>query len=430
MNELRLYNSLSRKVEAFEPQGETVTIYVCGITPYDTTHLGHIFTYAAADVLIRYLEYQGCEIKYAQNLTDVDDPLFRKAEQEYEDWRELGQRWTLHFIDDMKTLNIRAPDYYPQATEVIQEMIAIVQDLLQAGVAYESGGSVYFNIDACPEFGKLSQIARADMLPIANERGNNPDDPNKRDPLDFDLWRARKPGEPAWESPWGPGRPGWHIECSTMAKRFLGETIDIHGGGSDLIFPHHESEIAQSECATHQQPFVRHWFHTAMVRQEGKKMSKSIGNLIMVRDLLKDVSPDGLRLYLGQQHYREPWEFNAEGLQESESLAQKLRSAATAAGGLLSAPRVEVEEIRSDFISAMNDDLSSPAAVKQLDDLASLILQAAEVDKNVRGAQRLLSELSSIFGLRLHATAPDERVLSQWDEHAQKFTEVGDEQDA
>ncbi len=422
-NQLTIYNSLSRKPETFKPQGEPVTIYVCGITPYDTTHLGHIFTYAAADVLIRYLEYLGHEVKYAQNVTDIDDPLFRKAEREAEDWRQLGARWTLHFIEDMKTLNVRAPDYYPRATEVIQHMVTIVEDLLRAEVAYVSGGSVYFNVDACQEFGKLSRLAREDMLPIANERGNNPDDRNKRDPLDFDLWRAQKPGEPAWDSPWGPGRPGWHIECSTMARRFLGETIDIHGGGSDLLFPHHESEISQSECATHKQPFVRTWFHTALVQHQGKKMSKSTGNLIMVRDLLNETSPDSLRLYLSQQHYREPWTFKQDELQNAGSLMQKLLAAATAAGGPANAPEVETAEANTAFVSALNDDLDTPAAVQHLEKLAAIIRTAAEAGKNVKPAQQLLRELSSILGLRLDAPGPEDRVLSQWDEHAHKFVE-------
>lgn len=419
--QLRLHNTLSRQMEVFKPQNTTVTVYVCGITPYDTTHLGHIFTYAAADVLIRYLEYRGHRTRYTQNLTDVDDPLFRKAREVDEDWRALGRRWTLHFIEDMKTLNVRPPDDYPRATEVIGDIIATIEDLLQAGVAYVSGGGVYFNVDVCPEFGTLSRLTGEEMLPIANERGNDPDDPNKRDPLDFDLWRAQKPGEPAWESPWGPGRPGWHIECSTMARRFLGETIDLHGGGSDLMFPHHECEIAQSQCATRKEPFVRYWFHTAMVRHEGKKMSKSIGNLIMVRDLLNEVSPDGLRLYLSRQHYRQPWAYSAEDLQTSEALAQKLRKAVTARSGPATAPGLDTGEVRAAFVSAMNDDLQTPVAVQHLEALASRILQAREANVNVRDAQQVLRDFSAVLGLRLDAGGPEARVVRGWDDHARKF---------
>ena len=244
---MKLYNSLTRKVEPFQPLADEVTVYTCGITPYDTTHLGHAFTYTSADVLIRYLEYQGWRVRYVQNVTDIDDDILRKAKELGEDWRSLGNRWTAFFIRDMQALNVRPPDVFPRATEVISEIIEAVKRLIDAGVAYESHGNVYFSVRSWESYGKLSRLSPEAMLPIANERGNNPDDPNKRDPLDFVLWQAQAPGEPAWESPRGPGRPGWHIECSTMARCYLGETVDIHVGGADLMFPHHEGEIAQFE---------------------------------------------------------------------------------------------------------------------------------------------------------------------------------------
>ncbi|MBC7292524.1 MAG: class I tRNA ligase family protein, partial [Thermoleophilia bacterium] len=257
----------------------------------DTTHLGHAFTYCNVDVLVRYLEYRGHQVLYAQNVTDIDDDILRRAAEVKENWKSLGDRWTAHFIRDMISLNVRPPDYMPRATEVMPEIINLVQKLVQTGVAYVAGGSVYFHIDAWPEYGKLNKLPRDEMLRIANERGNNPNDPNKRDPLDFVLWQAQAPGEPAWDSPWGPGRPGWHIECTAMAIKFLGETVDIHSGGADLAFPHHESEIAQAECATGRKPFARFWMHSAMVRYQGEKMSKSLGNLIMVDKLLQKWSP-------------------------------------------------------------------------------------------------------------------------------------------
>ncbi|HIC90325.1 MAG TPA: cysteine--tRNA ligase, partial [Anaerolineae bacterium] len=230
-------------------------------------------TYTVFDILIRYLELCGYTVHYVQNVTDIDDDILRKAKEVGEDWQTLGNRWTARFIRDMEALNVRPPDHFPRATDVIPDIVEMVQRLLETGVAYEAGGNVYFHIDAWPEYGQLSRIPRDHMLPIANERGNNPDDPHKRDPLDFVLWQAQAPGEPAWESPWGLGRPGWHIECSAMATRFLGEVVDIHGGGADLVFPHHESEIAQVECCSSQSPFVRFWMHTAMVRHEDEKMS-------------------------------------------------------------------------------------------------------------------------------------------------------------
>ena len=416
---MKLYNTLSQRLETFEPRGEEVTVYVCGITPYDTTHLGHAFTYTAFDILIRYLERQNLRVRYVQNVTDIDDDILRKAREVGEDWRTLGNRWTAHFIRDMQALNVRPPDYYPRATDVIPDIIAAVQKLIEAGVAYESGGSVYFNVDAWAEFGKLSHIPRDQMLPIANERGNIPDDPNKRDPLDFVLWQAQAPGEPAWDSPWGPGRPGWHIECSTMAARFLGDTIDIHGGGADLVFPHHECEIAQAECATGHKPFVRFWLHTAMVRHEGEKMSKSLGNLVMVRDLLETWSPDALRLYLGMHHYREPWSHNLEELQQADQRAQKLRAAVVAEGGAGTA--LDPAPGQASFEAAMEQDLNTPAALAALEHLADAILEAAGAGRDVRAGQAALRSMGRVFGLRLDAGEPEERVVAGWNEHLKRF---------
>jgi cysteinyl-tRNA synthetase len=302
---MQLYNQMTRTLQTLNPEQEDFTIYTCGITPYDTTHLGHAFTYACTDVLIRYLEYLGHRVIYVQNVTDIDDDILRRARSEGKDWQALGNQWTAHFIQDMMSLNMLPPSHFPRATDYISEIQEWVQKLLDAGVAYEVQGSVYFQIDSYPGFGKLNRLSRSEMLTIANERGNRPDDPNKRDPLDFVLWQAQAPGEPSWESPWGPGRPGWHIECSTMATQLLGEAIDIHIGGSDLAFPHHECEIAQVEPVTGKIPCVHFWMHIAMVYHEGEKMSKSLGNLVMVRDLLESWSADSLRLYLGRHHYRE-----------------------------------------------------------------------------------------------------------------------------
>ncbi|MGD8998339.1 MAG: cysteine--tRNA ligase [Anaerolineae bacterium] len=417
---MRLYNTLSLGVERLAPREEPVGVYVCGITPYDTTHLGHAFTYTAVDVLVRYLEFRGHRVKYVQNVTDVDDDILRKAKEVGEDWRALGDRWTAHFIRDMKALNVRPPDHFPRATSVIPQIIDMVQRLLDAGVAYESGGSIYFQIDAWSQYGRLSRLPRHEMLPIANERGNHPDDPNKRDPLDFVLWQAQAAGEPAWDSPWGPGRPGWHIECSTMAMHYLGDSVAIHSGGADLTFPHHESEIAQAEAATRQTPFVRYWVHTAMVRYEGEKMSKSLGNLVMVDDLLKDWSPDALRLYLARHHYRDAWSHDLQELEQAEMLAQKLGSAASADGG-----RLEMSDyapLREAFTEAMDDDLDTPRAIRHLEQLAEAILDAVGAGRDVRSAQMVLRAMSSVFGLRLGSREPEERVRTGWDAYLMDFT--------
>jgi L-cysteine:1D-myo-inositol 2-amino-2-deoxy-alpha-D-glucopyranoside ligase len=417
---MQLYNTLTRSVEPFMPAGPVVTFYVCGITPYDTTHLGHAFTYTVADLLVRYLESRGHTVRYAQNVTDIDDDILRKAKEVGEDWRALVNRWTAHFIRDMQWINVRPPDFYPRATDVIPEIIAGVETLIARGLGYVSGGSVYYAVDRYPAFGQLSHLPREEQLPIANERGNRPDDPNKRHPLDFVLWQAQAPGEPAWDSPWGPGRPGWHIECTTLSTRFLGPTLDLHSGGGDLVFPHHECEIAQSEPITGQLPFVRIWLHTAMVEHDGAKMSKSLGNLVMVRDLLQEWSPDALRLYLGRHHYRQVWAHNASELAQAGRLADTLRAAATAQGGPGSA--LDPAPFKADFNAAMDEDLDSPGALAALERAAADVLSAAQAGRDVHAAQTELRRLGAVFGLRLDSAEPEARVTAGWDQHLQRFS--------
>ena len=417
---MQLYNVLTGEKETFTPRNNHVSVYVCGITPYDTTHLGHAFTYTSFDLLIRYLEFLGHEVTYVQNVTDIDDDILRRAREVGEDWREVGNRWTAHFIRDMQALNVRPPDHFPRATEVIEEMLSIIQTLLDAGYAYERGGNVYFHVDSWEEFGALSKLPRAEMLPIANERGNQPGDPHKRDPLDFVLWQAQAPGEPAWESPWGPGRPGWHIECSTMATELLGNTIDVHGGGADLVFPHHECEIAQAEGATGVEPFVRFWMHTAMVHYEGEKMSKSLGNLIMIRDLLeKGWHPDALRIYLNKHHYRRAWEYRQESLEKADATARRLREAVAASGGTERplSPRGALET----FTTALDDDLDSPIALRAMEEFAEQILRVAAAGRDVAGAQAALRDMAGVFGLYLDRDEPEARVTDGWNRHLRKF---------
>ena len=416
---LRLYNNLSQRLEPFSTRDDAVTIYVCGVTPYDTTHLGHAFTYVSYDLLIRHLESKGLTVRYVQNVTDIDDDVLQKARQVGEDWRALGDRWTAHFIRDMQSLNVRPPDYYPRATEFIPQMLMIIQGLIDRGFAYASGGSVFFHIDACPTYGKLSRMPRQEMLVTANERGNRADDPRKRDPLDFVLWQAEAPDEPAWGSPWGPGRPGWHIECSTMATILLGNTIDIHGGGADLLFPHHESEIAQSECATGENPFVRFWLHTAMVRYQGEKMSKSLGNLILVRDLLESWSPDAIRLYLLSHHYHDAWSHDDDELARARESANKLLAAVQAVGG--PGAQFDPEGAWANFTSALGDDLDSPTAITTAERLAEQALAAADNGNDVSGAQAVLRRMGQVLGLRLDSPTPERRVMSGWDEHLRRF---------
>lgn len=340
---------------------DTVTMYVCGITPYDTTHVGHAFTYMAFDLLRRYLAFKGYQITYTQNVTDIDDDILRKAKEVGKDWQELGQFWTDKFLNDMKALDIISPDHFVKATDNIDRIIIIVEKLMQQQVAYERDGTVYFRTSNDPEYGKLSHYSREQMIKLSKERGANPDDPMKEDPLDFILWQKSLSDEPAWESPWGKGRPGWHIECSAMIDKTLGEQIDIHGGGTDLIYPHHESEIAQSETFTGKKPFVGYWMHTGAVMYEGEKMSKSLGNLVMASDLMKKYSTNAIRYLLLSHHYREPWEFHEAELKEAQRKMDQLQAM------LLKIPdQQEDRGTKEHVIQLLDDDLNSPKALDYL----------------------------------------------------------------
>ena len=398
---MQLFNTQSGRIERFTPRDGTVGLYVCGITPYDTTHIGHAFTFLTFDILVRVMRHKGWDVTYVQNVTDIDDDILRKAKEVGLSWKQLGDRETARYLKDMRDLNWLEPDHYVRATDHIPEMLEITQALIDKGHAYESGGNVYFSVSSDPEFGKLSHIPRDQMLPIANERGNTPDDPNKRDPLDFVLWQKSLDDEPSWDSPYGPGRPGWHVECSAMASRYLGHSIDIHGGGADLIFPHHECEVAQSENAFAVEPFARTWVHAAMVGYNGEKMSKSLGNLVLVRDALKDYSADAVRLYLFSNHYRVPWIFEDAELERWARVADDLIEAAEfPAYGI--EEELDVGNLRDRFLNALDDDLNTPIAIEALQEIGTGILEAPEED-DVRDAQRTLRELSEILGLTLSA---------------------------
>jgi L-cysteine:1D-myo-inositol 2-amino-2-deoxy-alpha-D-glucopyranoside ligase len=396
---MQLFNTQTGQVEDFTPRDGAVGMYVCGVTPYDTTHVGHAFTFLTFDILARWLRYKGIDVTYVQNVTDIDDDILRKAKELGVTWTELGDREIAKYLKDMEDLNWVPPDHYVRATDHIPEMLEITQALIDKGHAYVSNGNVYFSVASDPEFGKLSHIPRDMMLPIANERGNTPDDPNKRDPLDFVLWQAWQDGEPSWDSPYGPGRPGWHVECSAMASRYLGPSIDIHGGGYDLVFPHHEAEVAQSENAFGVEPFARTWMHVAMVGYNGEKMSKSLGNLVLVSDTLKNYTADALRLYLFSNHYRTPWTFEDEEMDRWATVAGDLVEAIDLpAYGIEN--ELDVSADRERFLNAMDDDLNTPEAIGALRDIAAAILESPE-DDDTRAAQRSLRELGDILGLTL-----------------------------
>lgn len=369
---MRLYNTMTRGLDDFDP-GPVVSLYVCGVTPYDTTHLGHAFSYVTFDVLIRYLRWLGHEVIYTQNVTDVDDPLFAKALEVGIPWDDLGREETARFERDMRDLNVIPPTHYPRASAEIPGMIEMIDRLIRAGHAYQADSNVYFASRTVAHFGALARLDRQAMLDRFAETGDLPSDSRKRDPLDFVLWKESAPGEPFWESPWGNGRPGWHIECSTMANRYLGATIDIHGGGDDLIFPHHSCEIAQSESATGKAPFVRIWMHNAPVRLDGVKMSKSLGNLVMARALLDRYAADAIRLYLLRHHYRSPFEYNTAEMEDAARIAALLTARVNGPGtGQASATDVPpaIYDARRRFAQSLADDLDTPQAIRALQSLA------------------------------------------------------------
>jgi L-cysteine:1D-myo-inositol 2-amino-2-deoxy-alpha-D-glucopyranoside ligase len=413
---LRLYDTLRAERVPFAPfgDGRPVGLYVCGVTPYDTGHLGHAFTYVSFDVLHRYLEYLGHDVVYVQNLTDVDDDMLRHAREAGENYLELGNRHVTTFLTEMAALNWLPPDRYPRATQHVGQMLEMIGTLVARGNAYAAEGHIYFSIDTWPTYGELSRLPRAAMLPIANERGNDPDMPGKRDPLDFVLWQPSAPDEPWWPSPFGPGRPGWHIECSAMSTTYLGNRFEIHGGGSDLIFPHHESEIAQAEAASGERPFVTWWMHTGMLGVGGAKMSKSLGNLVLVRDLLRSYPGDAIRHYLISHHYRGEVDFDEADLEASALAASRLRRACLVAEQLEPlAPAMAdpstlappVAERRERFLAAMGDDLDTPAALPELHALAALCRSGAD-PQVIAQAGWMIRELGGrILGLRL-ATVP------------------------
>jgi L-cysteine:1D-myo-inositol 2-amino-2-deoxy-alpha-D-glucopyranoside ligase len=366
---IKLYDTARRAVVPFEP-GPVVTMYTCGITPYAATHLGHAAAYLAYDVLQRRLRDIGHQTRCVRNVTDVDDDLLRKARQLDIHYLDLAAAETARFDDDMAALGLIPCWSEPRATSAIPDIRGFIGMVLERGHAYQAGGAVYFDVNSWPRFGELSGYDRATMLALAAERGGNPDDPNKRDPLDFVLWQPSAEGEPAWDTMWGPGRPGWHIECSALALRELDTTIDLHGGGSDLIFPHHESERAQSEAATGQ-PFVRHWMHQAMVRMDGEKMSKSLGNLVFVSDLRKIYDPRAIRLGIVANRYRTEWEWNDKIMPAAAERLERWLAAGVGDGALV------------DVRAALDADLDTPAAVAAID-------AAAERGEGVSRAAMLL----------------------------------------
>ena len=420
---MKVHNTLTGQKEAFVPLGSPVKMYVCGVTPYDEAHIGHAMSYLSFDMIRRYLEYKGYRLMVAQNFTDIDDKLIVRAQALGVSVKSLAEKLIDEYFVDMDALNVKRADIYPKATEEIAKIVEVIEGLIANGCAYVADGDVYFRVGADPGYGKLSHRSLEEMQAGARIEV----DVRKENPMDFALWKQSKPGEPSWDSPWGKGRPGWHIECSAMILRYLGEQIDIHGGCQDLIFPHHENEIAQSEGYTGKVPFVRYWLHNGLLQFSGEKMSKSLGNLIGIKQALARYTADALRLFVLSSHYRAPLTYTDEAVLASERGVERLRNAmqghepghAGASGP--PALATAVQQTREGFVKAMDDDFNTSAALANLFDLAREINRAREQGLDTAAlaeAQGTLLELAGVLGFTLQEVPVEEEL------HVRPFIEL------
>ena len=407
---IKVYNTLSRRLEVFDPfDPPRVGLYVCGPTVYDYTHVGHARTYVAFDVIKRFLKLKGFEVVHVQNITDIDDKIINRASKEGVGWREIAETYTKDYLDALRKLRIEV-DFHPKATQHVSEIIDFISKLIEAGFAYESNGSVYFDVDKFLDYGKLSNRARREEW-----RQEEQFLQEKRRPYDFALWKRAKPGEPYWDSPWGPGRPGWHIECSVMSSFYLGNRIDIHGGGVDLVFPHHENEIAQSEARYGVKPWVKYWLHAGYLTIKGEKMSKSLGNIIALRDLFKEHRPEALRLMLALTHYRSTIDFSYELLENYERIYERLRNCVELLSRIASEGDVSfklteedlkvargVDEDLLGFVESMEEDFNGAKAASYLHGLVSksysTIIPSGKAELALR-ALKALKRIDQVLGV-------------------------------
>ena len=407
---MRLYNTLTGEEKEFAPaDGNTVKMYVCGVTPYSSTHVGHALSYVVFDTLRRYLQHLGYQVKHIQNFTDVDDKIIQRAQEAGITEERLTEQYIDDFFRTMDALNILRAEVYPRATQEIGPILDTIQNLVDKGYAYAAAGDVYFRVNRKEDYGKLSHRTLDGMIAGARIQV----DEDKEHPMDFVLWKGAKPGEPAWESPWGPGRPGWHIECTAMSLRYLDYPLDIHGGGQDLIFPHHENEIAQSEAHTGITPFAHHWVHNGLLQLGDDKMSKSLGNLVSVEEALERYSADALRVYFLSSHYRSPLQYSDEGSAAMERSMDRFRHALRPSEGAEAAGEaLDASSFRDRFMAAMEDDLNTPQAVAALFDLAREINREREAGRSVSDAQDTLRQLGGILGLTFEGRSMDDDELA------------------
>ncbi|MDE7049487.1 MAG: cysteine--tRNA ligase [Lactobacillus sp.] len=415
---MKVFNTLTRQKEEFKPLvAGKVSMYVCGPTVYNYIHIGNARSVIAFDTIRRYFEYRGYDVKYVSNFTDVDDKMINEARKEHTTVGELADRYIKAFMEDTEALNIEPATLHPRATHEIQEIIDFVQDLIDKGFAYEVDGDVYYRAKKFPNYGQLSDQNIAELEEGASEHINEEEQNKKEDPIDFALWKAQKEDdEIAWDSPWGKGRPGWHIECSVMSTKYLGETIDIHGGGQDLEFPHHENEIAQSEAKTSQK-FVNYWMHNGFVTvgKKQEKMSKSLHNFVTVHDILKQIDSQVLRFYMSSVQYRRPINYSEDGLKQAETVLKRYQNTLRNLDARLedkqdtledSTLRDNLTQAKAEFIEAMDDDFNVQNALSVMHDLASTLnthLQADKVDKPaLKRAKKILIDWLEIFGVNFN----------------------------
>ena len=395
---VRLLDTLTGALQELPPAPYEVKLYVCGITPYSSSHIGHAVPIIVFDALVRYLRYRGYTVRHVTNFTDIDDKLIAAAESQNTTVKALADKFSDQYLGSLKRLNARPADVYPRATEEISRIVEITQGLIERGYAYESEGDVYYRVRKKDDYGKLSHRKIDDLKSGARI------DPTERkeDPLDFALWKGAKPGEPSWDSPFGPGRPGWHIECSAMSYGHLGEQIDIHGGGADLIFPHHENEIAQTEGFTGKAPFAKVWMHNALLQMGSDKMSKSTGNVVDLDAVIDRWGADAIRLFILSSHYRSPLTYSEEALQAAGRGAERMRAAAFATPtGTIPGP--DVSGLREEFEGHMDGDLGTAEAIAVLFDLVRLINRERDAGHDTREMQALLRELAGVLGFGLEA---------------------------
>jgi len=417
---LRVYNTMTGKKEEFIPlHDKRVGMYACGVTVYDLCHIGHARSAIVFDAICRYLKYRGYEVTFVRNFTDIDDKIIKRANEQGVDYKAIAEKYIDEFNVDMGKFGLDKPTFEPKATEHISEMIQLISTLIEKGHAYQSGGDVFFSVERFNEYGKLSKRNLEEMQ--AGARVGI--DEKKENPLDFALWKASKLGEPFWESPWGKGRPGWHIECSVMSQKYLGETLDIHGGGKDLVFPHHENEIAQSEAATGK-PFARYWIHNGFVNINKEKMSKSLGNILTLKEIFKDWRPEAIRLFLLSSHYRSPVDFSFDALSEVksaldrfyvtlEAIQKELKGPPSSSQKKIESSAIEdsrriLESFRAQFEEAMDDDFNTAQALGYFFDLQRHLNSLLDISKKQRTEEILamlkegfeyFTRFGSVFGL-------------------------------